>query len=157
MGRARFPDCRRSAAHGMERSLPCFTAPAVVGQPVASRPAGNRSNHHRYGEVKTRLTIDGTGQFARYYHIILEYYFWRLAMATTVTRKGQVTIPKPVRDHLGIGPGSQIAFRRADNGSIVIEKAAATQQPSRFAKVIGSAGPGLSTDEIMALLRGNDP
>ena len=31
-------------------------------------------------------------------------------MATTVTSKGQVTIPKPVRDHLGIGPGSQVAF-----------------------------------------------
>jgi AbrB family looped-hinge helix DNA binding protein len=77
-------------------------------------------------------------------------------MATTVTSKGQVTIPKPVRDHLGIVPGSQVAFRRAADGSIVIEKAAGTQ-PSRFAKVIGSAGPGPSTDEIMALLRGDDP
>ena len=44
-------------------------------------------------------------------------------MATTVTSKGQVTIPKPVRDHLGIVPGSQVEFRRIDNGSIVIEKA----------------------------------
>ena len=78
-------------------------------------------------------------------------------MATTVTSKGQVTIPKPVRDHLGIGPGSRIAFRRAADGSIIIEKADGTQQPSRFAKVIGSAGPGLSTDEIMSLLRGDDP
>ncbi len=78
-------------------------------------------------------------------------------MATTVTSMGQVTIPKPVRDHLGIGPGSQIAFRRADDGSIVIEKADGTRAPSRFARVIGSAGPGPSTDEIMALLRGNDP
>jgi antitoxin PrlF len=78
-------------------------------------------------------------------------------MATTVTSKGQVTIPKPVRDHLGIVPGSQIAFRRAADGSIVVEKADGTRQPSRFAKVIGSAGPGPSTDEIMALLRGNDP
>jgi antitoxin PrlF len=76
-------------------------------------------------------------------------------MATTVTSKGQVTIPKPVRDHLGIGPGSQIAFRRAADGSIVIEKADATPpQPSRFAKVRGSAGPGMTTDELMALLRG---
>ena len=78
-------------------------------------------------------------------------------MATTVTSKGQVTIPKPIRDHLGIVPGSQVAFRRAADGSIVIEKADGTQQPSRFSKVIGSAGPGPSTDEIMALLRGNDP
>jgi antitoxin PrlF len=75
-------------------------------------------------------------------------------MATTVTSKGQVTIPKPVRDHLGIVPGSQIAFRRAPDGSIVIEKADGTRQPSRFAEIVGSAGPGLSTDEIMAMTRG---
>ncbi len=77
-------------------------------------------------------------------------------MATKVTSKGQVTIPKPVRDHLGIGPGSQIAFRRAGDGSIVIEKANGIAPPpaSRFAKVRGSAGPGMTTDELMSLLRG---
>ena len=75
-------------------------------------------------------------------------------MATTVTRKGQVTIPKPVREHLGIGPGSQIVFRRAEDGSIVLEKAEGARQPSRFAEVLGVAGPGLSTDEIMAMTRG---
>jgi antitoxin PrlF len=75
-------------------------------------------------------------------------------MATTITRKGQVTIPKPVRDHLGIGPGSQVAFRRAADGSIVIEKADGARQPSRFAKLVGTAGPGPTTDELMALLRG---
>jgi antitoxin PrlF len=75
-------------------------------------------------------------------------------MATTVTRKGQVTIPKPVRDHLGIAPGSQVAFRRAADGSIVIEKADGPRPQSRFAKVRGSAGPGMTTDELMALLRG---
>ena len=78
-------------------------------------------------------------------------------MASTVTSKGQVTIPKPVRDHLGIAPGNQVAFRRAADGSIVIEKADATApQPSRFAKVRGSAGPGMTTDELMALLRGEN-
>jgi antitoxin PrlF len=75
-------------------------------------------------------------------------------MATTVTSKGQVTIPKPVRDHLGIVPGSQVAFRRADDGSIVIERADGTRQPSRFARLVGIAGPGPSTDEIMAMTRG---
>ena len=75
-------------------------------------------------------------------------------MATTVTSKGQVTIPKPVRDHLGIVPGSKVAFRRAADGSIIIEKADGTQQPSRFAKLVGVAGPGPTTDEIMAMTRG---
>jgi antitoxin PrlF len=119
-----------------------------------SRPAKNGSDHHRYGEVKTRLTIDETGHFAWYYHIVERYYFSESPMATTVTSKGQVTIPKPVRDHLGIGPGSQVAFRRAADGTIVIEKADGTRQPSRFAELVGSAGPGLSTDEIMAMTRG---
>jgi len=77
-------------------------------------------------------------------------------MATKVTRKGQVTIPKPVRDHLGIGPGSQIAFRRIADGSIVIERADGTQQPDRLDKQVGITGPRPSTDEIMALLRGKD-
>jgi AbrB family looped-hinge helix DNA binding protein len=75
-------------------------------------------------------------------------------MATTVTRKGQVTIPKPVRDHLGIGPGSQVNFRLAADGSMVIEKADGTREPSRFAKLVGIAGPGPSTDEIMEMTRG---
>ena len=76
-------------------------------------------------------------------------------MATTVTSKGQVTIPKPVRDHLGIVPGSQVRFRRAADGSIVIERADGTTQPSRFAKLVGIADPGLSVDEIMAITRGD--
>lgn len=76
-------------------------------------------------------------------------------MATTVTSKGQVTIPKPVRDHLGIVPGSQVEFRRSADGSIVIERADGTRQPSRFAKLLGVAGPGPSTDEIMAITRGD--
>jgi antitoxin PrlF len=75
-------------------------------------------------------------------------------MTTTVTSKGQVTIPKPVRDHLGIGPGSRVDFRRAADGSIVIERAGRPRRQSRFAKALGSAGPGMTTDELMALLRG---
>lgn len=75
-------------------------------------------------------------------------------MATTVTAKGQVTIPKPVRDFLGIGPGSMVDFKRAADGSVVLVPANDAKSVNRFAQFRGHAGPGPSTDEIMELLRG---
>lgn len=75
-------------------------------------------------------------------------------MATTVTSKGQVTIPKNVRDYLGVAPGNQVEFKRAEDGNIIIAKAGARKPISRLARFVGSAGPGLSTDEIMAMTRG---
>lgn len=75
-------------------------------------------------------------------------------MAVKVNSKGQITIPKPIRELLGIGPGSRVDFRRIADGSIVIEKTEGEMQMSRFAKARGSAGPGMTTDELMALLRG---
>jgi len=77
-------------------------------------------------------------------------------MPTKVTSNGRVTIPKRVRNYLGIEPGTEVAFRRAANGSIVIERADGTRPPSRFEKLRGIAGPGPCTDEIMAMLRGVD-
>lgn len=75
-------------------------------------------------------------------------------MTTTVTIKGQVTIPKPVRDLLGIGPGSKVDFHRAADGSVVLARADKKQPVTRFAKLRGHAGKGLNTDAIMALTRG---
>lgn len=75
-------------------------------------------------------------------------------MSTTVTTKGQVTIPKPIRDSLGIEPGTKVDFRRNEQGEIVLSRAdGAPRQQSRFAKVRGSLNIDLSTDEIMAMLR----
>jgi len=81
-------------------------------------------------------------------------------MATTVTTKGQVTIPKEVRDLLGITPGTSVTFEMADDGRVVLRKTDAgtrgPKPPSRFARLRGSATAGLTTDEIMALTRGED-
>ena len=41
-------------------------------------------------------------------------------MITTVTSKGQVTIPKPVRDRLGIEAGSAIEFEMEPDGRVVL-------------------------------------
>ena len=77
-------------------------------------------------------------------------------MPTKIMKDGRITIPKWVRDHLGIESGTEVAFRLAADGSVIIERADGTRPPSRFAKLVGIAGPGPSTDEIMALLRGED-
>ncbi len=75
-------------------------------------------------------------------------------MATTVTSKGQVTIPKPVRDRLGIEPGNAVEFELAPDGRIVLVKVDGGRTVSRFEALRGRAGEGLSTDEIMTLTRG---
>jgi len=77
-------------------------------------------------------------------------------MGNVVTSKGQVTIPKRVRDHLGIAPGSTVDFELAPDGRVVLVKAGAKPEPSRFARMRGIATTKLSTDELMALLRGDD-
>jgi antitoxin PrlF len=74
---------------------------------------------------------------------------------TKVTTKGQVTIPKLVRDRLGIKPGSAIAFELAEDGRVVLVKLGGERAVSRFEALRGIAGPGLSTDEVMALTRGD--
>lgn len=75
-------------------------------------------------------------------------------MSATVTSKGQVTIPKRVRDLMGIKAGSLIDFQRADDGRIVLVKVEKKTRLNRFARLRGHAGKGLTTDEIMAMTRG---
>lgn len=73
----------------------------------------------------------------------------------TVTSKGRVTIPKPVRDLLGIVPGSKVDFRRRADGAIVLTLANEKRPEGRLDNLLGHAGKGSpSTDEIMALTRG---
>ena len=76
-------------------------------------------------------------------------------MTVTVTRKGQVTIPKPVRDRLGLKPGSKVDFDIAEDGRAFLRRTGKGRAPpSRFARMRGTATSDLTTDEIMALTRG---
>jgi AbrB family looped-hinge helix DNA binding protein len=84
-------------------------------------------------------------------------------MTVRVTSRGQVTIPKDIRDRAGIKPGNEVEFR-VDGDTIVVERAKGRARPgmSRGEKVVaalrGTATKNrhLSTDEIMKLLRGDD-
>jgi AbrB family looped-hinge helix DNA binding protein len=81
-------------------------------------------------------------------------------MAAKVTAKGQVTIPKRIRDLLGIQAGCKVAFRLAEDGRVNLSKidkeSASGGQPNRFAVLRGSSSSGMSTEEIMALTRGEN-
>ena len=75
-------------------------------------------------------------------------------MATTVTRKGQVTIPRRVRDRLEIGPGSRVEFELTPAGQVIILKVGEDGARGRFEALRSRAGAGMTTDQIMALTRG---
>ena len=71
-----------------------------------------------------------------------------------VTAKGQVTIPKDLRDATGIGVGSEVEFV-LEGDTIVLRKV--HDGPSRgncpAARLRGRGDVALSTDEIMAMTR----
>ncbi|HET6719138.1 MAG TPA: type II toxin-antitoxin system PrlF family antitoxin [Rhodocyclaceae bacterium] len=77
-------------------------------------------------------------------------------MATTLTSKGQVTIPKTIRDALNLGPGCLVDFAVNVDGDVLIHKVGsrASRKPDRFDAARGKADVKWRTAELMALLRG---
>lgn len=76
-------------------------------------------------------------------------------MATTLTTKGQVTIPKHIRDALHLRPGSSIDFAVNASGEVVLAPARATtgRYKDRFEAARGKATVKWRTAELMQLLR----
>ena len=69
-----------------------------------------------------------------------------------ITAKGQVTIPKEIRDRLGLRPGTEVEFIAKTN-SVEILKAGPVRGEVLVRRLRGRAGAGMSTDEILALTR----
>ncbi|MBP8306304.1 MAG: AbrB/MazE/SpoVT family DNA-binding domain-containing protein [Burkholderiaceae bacterium] len=78
-------------------------------------------------------------------------------MSTTLTSKGQVTIPKPIRDALNLQPGMSVEFLVNKDGEVVLHPAGQSRRrpvtKDRFSAVRGSADIPWRTDELMRLLR----
>ena len=82
-----------------------------------------------------------------------------------ITSKGQVTIPQEIRDRLGLLPHCEVEFDvvgdsvriRKAKGRAAVKGKRMTRGEMIVARLRGSATrPGLTTDEIMALMRGED-
>jgi AbrB family looped-hinge helix DNA binding protein len=74
-----------------------------------------------------------------------------------ITSKGQVTIPVEIREKAGFLPGSEIEIILDEDGVHIVrvEPGPGGSRGQRIVRRLrGTAPPGMSTDEIMALTRG---
>lgn len=79
---------------------------------------------------------------------------------TTLTSKGQITLPKPLRDRLGLKTGAQVDFVVNDKGEIVLKPAkkplpkAAQAYRAALLAVSGTTDKRFATtDEFMRFVR----
>ncbi len=73
-----------------------------------------------------------------------------------VTVKGQVTIPIQIREKLGITPNSEVDFVEEDGRVYIKRKISAIPPTNRFHRFRGAATIKMTTDEILALTRGEE-
>lgn len=74
-----------------------------------------------------------------------------------ITTKGQVTIPRDIREALGIVPSSEVEFvREGDRVWLRKRKPGAARGRSLVAGMRGRATARMSTEEILRLTRGDD-
>lgn len=74
-------------------------------------------------------------------------------MKAIVSEKGQVTIPKMLRESLGIRPGDVIEFREEEGGRL-IGKRVVTDDPFKNVRRIAELPDGMSVDEFIDDIRG---
>ena len=70
-----------------------------------------------------------------------------------VTVKGQVTIPRHIRDKLGITPNTEVNFQEEGRRVYLTKKKVTVPKKNKFRRYRGIANVRMTTDEIMALTR----
>ena len=77
-------------------------------------------------------------------------------MIATVTSKGQVTIPKSVREAAGIKPGDKVVVRATASGGVYVGHPDKASQYEERLRALAKRRiiRGITTDEIMEMSRG---
>lgn len=76
-------------------------------------------------------------------------------MGHALTIKGQVTIPKAMREHMGAKQGQELEFSALPNGQVLMFPASkAVPAVNPFLKWVGTGVSGMSTEEILNETRG---
>ena len=74
-----------------------------------------------------------------------------------ITSKGQVTIPREIRECGGFLPGTDVSLAMDADGTVRLKRVDAVSRPAlaqAVTRLRGSAERRLSTEQIMALTRG---
>lgn len=71
-----------------------------------------------------------------------------------VTKKGQVRIPVALRERFGLNPGTEVEFVAEGKVLQLKPREGACAFDRWYFKAVGSARPGMTTDQIMAFTRG---
>ena len=79
-------------------------------------------------------------------------------MSYALTVKSQVTLPKAIRQHLGVQPGDAIDYETLPGGRVVIVAATSARKPlaNRFARWAGKGIADATTEQILRATRGKD-
>ncbi|MDA3937772.1 MAG: AbrB/MazE/SpoVT family DNA-binding domain-containing protein [Spirochaetia bacterium] len=73
-----------------------------------------------------------------------------------VTTKGQVTIPQHIRDKLIITPSTEVDFVEENNRVYIVKRKNTENDKSIFRNLRGISTVKMTTEEIMALTRGEN-
>lgn len=77
-------------------------------------------------------------------------------MGSTVTADGRVALPREVQEALDLQPGVEVEFEVGEAGHVVLRRGRDVPFDERLRRVRGTATAGLTTDEVMAITRGED-
>jgi AbrB family looped-hinge helix DNA binding protein len=73
-----------------------------------------------------------------------------------ITSKGQVTIPRELRQRYGLGAGVEVEVLATEGGALVRPAVAQSRGRNAIARLRDRADGGLDADAVLTLTRGDD-
>lgn len=83
--------------------------------------------------------------------MISEYGFWNQVIAMKITERGQITIPKPLRERYGFGPDTEVEVVPGEEGLVIRKRVSGVHPVDRVRGIL--KGP-FDVDAYIEEIRG---
>ena len=104
--------------------------------------------------VKAAVKSDKVKRFTLYFSRLVNIFY---PVKTTISSKGQITVPRVVRKALGLSPGTRLEVKLRSPGGFLVTKSAIEDFFGRFKGVARRRARWHSGDEAVAALRDAGP